>query len=162
MARNPTPELRMKITEVEEKIGVENIQMNTHHMLSQLSSGSNYVTTHNTIGCWSLVRKPRQKYLPTVPVGKLNSQGKMVTDQEGLKKLYLETFLWRLRDRPIRPDLVDIQEVKTKLFETILESCTKKRTQPWTLKELEKVLNSLKKEKCRDPNGLINELFQQK
>ena len=90
---------------------------------TQLSSGSNFFTTNNTIGCWSLVRKTRPKYLPTVPVGKVNNEGKMITDQEGLKELYLDTFLWRLRDRPIRPDLKDLQSVKTKMFEAILKTC---------------------------------------
>ena len=131
--------------------------MNTNHMRNQISSCSKFVTTQNTNGCWSLVRKTRPKYLPAVPVGKINCEGKMITDQEGLKKLYLETFLWRLRDRPMRPDLADLQSVKTKLFKTILETCTKKRTKPWTIHDLEKVLNSLKKDKCRDPNGLINQ-----
>ena len=72
-------------------------------MRTQLSSGSNFVTTNNTNGCWSLVRKTRPKYLPTVPVGKVNNEGKMITDQEGLKELYLDTFLW--------PDLKDLQSV---------------------------------------------------
>ena len=158
-ARHPTPEISIMISELEEKIGLENIQMNTNHMRSQLTSGSNFVTTHNTNGCWSLVKKVRPKYLPTVPVGKINKEGKLTTNQEGLKELYLETFLWRLRDRPIRPDLVDLQLIKSRMFETILKTCTKKRTDPWTLKQLEKVLDGLKKDKCRDPKGLINELF---
>ena len=162
MARHPTPELNIQLSELEEKLATENIQMNTNQMRSQLSSGSNFVTTHNTNGCWSLVRKTRPKYLPIVPVGKINSEGKMITDQEGLKKLYLETFLWRLRDRPIRPDLVDLHLIKTKMFETILNSCKKKRTEPWTLKQLEMVLNGLKKDKFCDPKGLIMNFFPQK
>ena len=131
-------------------------------MRTQLSSGSNFVTTNNTNGCWSLVRKTRPKYLPTVPVGKVNNEGKMITDQERIKELYLDSFLWRLRDRPIRPDLKDLQSVKTKTFEAILKTCTKIRTDPWTLQELEKVLNSLKRDKCCDPKGLVNELFSTK
>ena len=113
MARCQTPELSLKISELEEKIGEENIKMNTYNMRTQLSSCSNFVTIQNTNGCWSLVRKTRPKYLPTVPVGKINSEGNMITDQKGLKELYLDTFLWRLRDRPIRPDMKDLQSVKT-------------------------------------------------
>ena len=71
-------------------------------------------------------------------MGKINKEGKMTTSQEGLKELYLETFLWRLRDRPIRPEHVDLQLIKSKMFETILKTCTQKRTEPWTLKQLEK------------------------
>ena len=127
MAQNPTPNLSIKISELEEKLGQENIQMNSRNMKSQLLSGSKFVSTQNTSGSWALVRKTRPKYLPSVPVGKRNSEGKMITDQEGLKKLYLETFLWRLRDRPIRPDLAEIQEIKSELFQTILNSCSTKK-----------------------------------
>ena len=114
------------------KIGLENIHMNTNLMKSELCSGSKFVSTHNTSTCWSLVKKTRPKHLPTVPVGKINSEGKMITDQEGLKKLYLEMFLWRLRDRPIRPDLVELQDIKVGLLKSILKTWTKKKTSPWT------------------------------
>ena len=32
-------------------------------------------------------------------------------------------------------------------------------TSPWKMQDLEKVLKSLKRNKCRDPHGLVNELF---
>ena len=49
--------------------------------------------------------------------------------------------------------------MKNLLLKTILKTCTKKKTSPWTIQDLEKALKSLKKDKCRDPNGLINEIF---
>ena len=121
LAKNPSPEISLKISELEEKIGIENIHMNNNRMKCELSSGSRFLSTHNTSGCWSLVRKTRPKHLPTVPVGKINNKGTMITDQIGFKKLYLETFLWRLRDRPMRPDLADLEEVKIKAFKSILK-----------------------------------------
>ncbi len=96
-----------------------------------------------------------------MPVGKFDNMGNLITDQTGLKKLYLETFIWRLRDRPIRPDLSDIQLLKTNMFDKILEYCKDKKCEPWNMSDLETVLSSLKKNKCRDPSpsGLVNELF---
>ena len=35
-----------------------------------------------------------------------------------------------------------------------------RKTPPWTLSDLEKVLKSLKKQKSRDPHGLANDLFR--
>ena len=55
---------------------------------------------------------------------------------------------------PMRPDLVDLEELKKKMFDAVLKSCREKKTEPWTLAELESVLSSLKSDKC-----LINELF---
>ena len=34
------------------------------------------------------------------------------------------------------------------------------KTLPWTSEELSKVIKSLKNNKCRDPNGMINKLFK--
>ena len=34
------------------------------------------------------------------------------------------------------------------------------KTAPWTLYDLKRVLKSLKNGKCRDPKGLVNELFK--
>ena len=48
MARSPTPDISLQITELEEKNGQENINMNTTLMKSELWSGSKFVSTHNT------------------------------------------------------------------------------------------------------------------
>ena len=128
-------------------------------MKMQICAISKSTGTQNTKGTWYQIRKVRTKHMPTVPVGKVNNVGKIVCDQDGLKKLCLETFIWRLRDRPLRPDLVDIQEAKEKLFEAMLKICMKNRSKPWNLEQLENVLSSLKKDKCCDPKGLLNELF---
>ena len=84
----------------------------------------------------------------------------MVTGQQELKKLYLDTYIWRLRSRPMRPDMKDIGELKLGVFDLIMRVCKLQKSNPWEMTDLEKVLKSLKKEKCRDPNGLINELFK--
>jgi hypothetical protein len=159
LARKQSPELSLKLSEIDEKIGKENISMHYSHMKSHLSSISESVATHNTKGSWFLIRKVRPKHMPTVPVGKIDNNGKLIVDQVGLKKLYLETFLWRLRDRPIKPELVEIENIKNDVFKAILNICKKKRSPLWTMEDLESVLSSLKKNKCRDPKGLVNELF---
>ena len=61
-------------------------------MKNLLCSGSNFLSTNNTSGGWSLVRKTQPKYLPTVPVGKTNIEGRMIIDQEGLKKYTWKHF----------------------------------------------------------------------
>ena len=159
LARRQSPEISLKLSKIEEELGTENIAMHYFHMKTQLSSISKSVITQNTKGSWYQIRKVRPKHLPTVPTGKIDSQGKIVSDQIGLKKLYLETFIWRLRERPMKPDLVEIKKVKEELFKAILKICKTNRSKPWTLQDLEKTLSGLKKNKCRDPKGLINELF---
>ena len=65
-------------------------------------------------------------------MGKKDGQGNLVTDQHGFKVLYLETFVWRLRERPIRPDLGDVKQIKEKCFDQILELCSKTKSKKWS------------------------------
>ena len=46
------------------------------------------------------------------------------------------------------------------LFDLRLELSKYKKSKPWMLKDLENVLNSLKNDKARDPNGWVNEIFK--
>ena len=54
-----------------------------------------------------------------VPVGKKDSGGNLITNHAGLKKLYLDTYLNRLRNRPIKTDFEQIKEMKNDLFNEI-------------------------------------------
>ena len=49
--------------------------------------------------------------------------------------------------------------MKEEMFKAILKTCKNKQSKPWTLEELQKVLSSLKTDTCRDPYGLVKELF---
>ena len=51
--------------------------------------------------------------------------------------------------------------MKTNLFEIRLELSKSCQTEPWKMFQLEKVLKDLKKDKARDPIGLVNELFKE-
>ena len=58
------------------------------------------------------------------------------------------------------PGFEEIQKLKTELFNLRLDISNKRKSQPWTLKNLDEAIRHLKKDKARDPNGLINELFK--
>ena len=109
---------------------------------------------------WSLLKKNYPKTNPAIPVGKRNNEGKMITDHVQLKHLYLQTYLHRLRNRPGNDDLEEIRKFKMTLFETRLKNSEVKKSDPWKMEQLEKVLKELKIDKARDPNGLINEIFK--
>ena len=42
----------------------------------------------------------------------------------------------------------------------IIETTRHIKSEAWTMKELDIVLQNLKKGKCRDPQGLMNEIFK--
>ena len=78
LARKQSPQLSLKLSEIDEKKGKENISMHYYHMKSHLSSISESVATHNTKGSWFLICKVRPKHMPTVPVGKIDNKGKLI------------------------------------------------------------------------------------
>ena len=94
----------------------------------------------------------------SLPTGKLNNQGHMVTDSEELKCLYLNEFKERLRNRPSHPDFVKIHKIKESIFHLGMEKARSNTTSDWTMKDLEKVLKEIKKDKSRDLLIMFNKL----
>ena len=94
-----------------------------------------------------------------MPVGKKDKSGKLITNYEGLKSLYLKTYIDRLRDRPIKNEYQEIKSRKEELFEIRLILAKSKISKPWTMNDLVDCLNELKAGKSRDPNGWSNEIF---
>ena len=72
----------------------------------------------------------------------------------------------RQTDRPISLVIeatfrrLKILQAQDELYLKRLAESKKKTTLPWTLKSSEKVLDSLKTGKCRDPDGLVREIFK--
>ena len=94
------------------------------------------------------------------PMAKLDKLGNLITAPERLKILYLETYVERLRHREIKPDFTSNYQKKVKLWEMRFDHLKKKVTNDWSEEELTSTLKSLKNNKSRDPNGLINEIFK--
>ena len=58
------------------------------------------------------------------------------------------------------PEIADLKEMKENLFELRIQEASLKQSLPFTRENLLKVLKSLKRNKSRDPWGLIYELFR--
>ena len=85
----------------------------------------------------------------------------MITNPDELKDLYLDTFKHRLRQRPVKPEFETILDLQEELFNLRLELAKRKKTAAWKLSDLENALKRLKDGKCRDPDGLIREIFKE-
>ena len=105
----------------------------------------------NIKNLWKLKNKAKE------PVtAKEDAHGHLVTSGEKLKKLYLNTYEKRLENRKIKPGLESLQSAKEELFQLRINEVKKKQSEPWTMKQLIRVLKSLKKGKARDPLNLVN------
>ena len=155
--------IEQRIKEIEEDIVNEideDTIKNIVETLKELGGEEHSLGGNGRKQMWKLLKKKFPKILPVVPVGKKDRHGNLITNHEGLKNLYLKTYVNRLRNRPIKSDFEEIRKMKMKLFELRLELSESNKSRPWKMKHLLKVLTNLKKDKARDPNGWLNEIFK--
>ena len=69
----------------------------------------------SNLGMWKL----KSKLLPRPrdpPMAKKDAYGNLITSKGALKKLYLDTYVHRLRNREMKSEYSDILELKTALW----------------------------------------------
>ena len=156
-------QIEHRIAQIEEEIEKEVTEESVQEIvdaLKELGGDKQSLGGNGRRQMWKLLKKYSPKSTPSVPVGKKDSSGNLITNHEGLKKLYLKTYVHRLRNRTIKEDFADLKELKNKLFEMRLELSGVCKTETWEMKDLDRVLNALKKDKARDPNGWANVIFK--
>ena len=145
--------------EVEREVSEEYLK-EIMETLRELGGEENSISGEGRKKLWKLLKRNYPKIVPAIPVGKKDRKGNIITNHKGLKDLYLQTYINRLRNRPIMPGFEDIKKMKTELFNLRLDLAKRRKSQPWTLTHLEAAIKYLKKDKARDPNNLINERFK--
>ena len=113
------------------------------------SSSGNF----SQLGMWKL-RKKLSPAQADPPMAKRDKSGTLITAPKLLRKLYLDTYSDRLRKREISPELGDLYDMKCELWKLQNESRKLKKSKPWSVEDLDKVLKRLKNNKTRDPHGL--------
>ena len=111
------------------------------------------------VGFWK-IRKKLCPQAPDPPMAKINEDGMLVTAPNLLKNLYLKTYTHRLRQREMKAEYLDVFFLKTELWESRCKELISRKSEPWSLEDLVKVLKSLKNNKTMDPHGMINEIFK--
>jgi hypothetical protein len=114
----------------------------------------------NIAKTWGLKKKLSPKNTPDPPMAKKDGQGNLVTDKAGLKELYLKTYMDRLKPNQIKPGLETLEEMKEYLFKLRFDICKERKSEKWTMKDLENVFKSLKSNKARDAHGHTYELYK--
>ena len=148
-----------KLKETEEAIATELSSINAETVRQHVGSIENLEGTFSQEGFWKLKRKlcPLSS---DPPMAKYDSMGNLITSHAALKDLYLTTYQNRLQHREMKTEYMDIYFLKSELWKSRLENMRKIKTPPWTIKQLEAVLKSLKNNKSMDPNGMVNEVFK--
>ena len=72
----------------------------------------------------------------------------------------MDTYADRLRHREMKEDFSEVYDLKMQLWERRFELLKLKKSQDWSISDLDKVLKRMKNNKSRDPHGFINEIFK--
>ena len=154
-------EVKSRILKLEEEICEYVAESNRNKVVENFKELANPEGIFQTNKMWSLKRKVFPKNKESLPFAKKDCDGRIITAQSELKKLYLDTFVHRLRHRPANVNYQYLTTLKEELCFRRIEYCKKKNTKPWTLAQMRSILKKLKNNKSRDPHGLINELFKE-
>ena len=115
-------------------------------------------TNHNI---WKEMRKAFPTKSKPLPTGVKNLEGKLITKSKEKRKVTIEHFEHRMRKRAIKEEIKEVDELDTKLFEKRLKTAMTNKSPAFEMKELDKVLKSLKSGKSKDPDNFICELFKE-
>ena len=109
---------------------------------------------------WNLKKElfPKCRDPPTAMRDPLTDN--LLTTDDKIKEAAIKVYAKRLENKPMKEDLNHIREAKETLCEKLLKLAGSVKTPPWNMKDLEKVLGKLKKQKARDPLGLVNDIFR--
>ena len=77
-------------------------------------------------------------------MAKKDKKGNLVTAPNLIRKLYLDTYVDRLRHREIKPSFIDLYHMKNDLWKRRQDMLKLKKSPDWTISDLDKVLKDAK------------------
>ena len=105
-------DIKEKLGKVEETIADLIGKENRDKILNNFKKFSDTTDSVSRLGVWAVVRKVFPKISTSVPMGKRDHKGKIITNPIGLKSIYKRTFKDRLRSRQARPKFEEIYTEK--------------------------------------------------
>ena len=114
----------------------------------------------NGNGVWKATRKIFPKHKEAATVAFKDNHGNFITGYDAIENFALHAIIERLQKRPINPQLKELERLKTKLSRLRINMSSKRKSLPWTLKEMEVAIRSMKNKKCKASQGIINELLK--
>ena len=150
---------KSKLEAIEDELVKETATKNAETVKDVLENVETLEGKFSHTGFWKI----KQKLSPIIsdpPMAKHDQHGNVISAPTVLKQLYLETYQHRLRQREMKTELMDVYFLKTELWMSRLQNLKLEKAPPWNQDDLDSVLRSLKNNKTKDPNGMINDIFK--
>ena len=153
-------ENEMEIEKINLSISEMEAEERRNEIVKRFKSYSDNPEAINMQQMWKVLKTLWPKCGVTLPTSKRNHQGKIVSGPSAIKKLLAREYKDRLRSRPLRPDLHFLKKRRKIIFKLKMKLAENQRSSDWTLSDLERAIRNLKKNKSRDFEGYLNELFK--
>ena len=157
---HPSKETEAKLKDIETKIAQETEYKFAKAVKDNLAQFTGDDGAINTNGLWSAKNRIMPKDKSCIPIALNDKEGNIISSPEGIKELCLNEMLHRLRHRKIHPKMIHLKFLKELLWKKRLRRARNRKTHGWKACDLKKVLNGMKNNRCRDPQGLVNEIFK--
>ena len=109
---------------------------------------------------WKLKKQLWPKKPSTLPIGKHNHRGRLISSPKELMQTLKKEYKDRLRPRLCKENVKEHMSAMHNITREKLAESWKNKSPCFSIQELETCLNNLNKGKARDPSGLCSELFQ--
>jgi hypothetical protein len=152
------PVLEMEINKCEKNIAItqgERLKKIIHEDMSHLLVDGAFSFND----AWKL----KKRIFPQsadAPFAMLDKNDNLVADYKGILDIMKDEFTFRLRNRKIKDEYTELQELKEYLCQLRLQLTSKSDYSKWTMKQLNTAITKLKNNKCKDPHGHINEMYK--
>ena len=154
MKKCDDPETKANIEELCKLIAGEEAEQNRAKIMENFKHLSEDPEEINIKEMWKLFKKLWPKSGVTVPTAKRNHKGKIVTGPREIRNVLTQEYKERLRSRPVRPDLQNMNKRKNLIFKMKMKLAENNSCKDWTMYDLERALSNLKNNKSRDFEGL--------
>ena len=98
-------EVNEEIHNIEKQLSNLMADENTKKVKDNLSVMSEIDGSFNAFGFWKVKNKFFPKHGKSLPVSKVDFSGRLISNPAELMQLYTQTYVHRLRHRPIKPEL---------------------------------------------------------
>ena len=114
----------------------------------------------NSKQLWKMKRKlcPQSRDAPSAMK---DAQGNLITSDKAILKRASEVYANRLKGNVIKAHLKTLETDTNDLCEIRIKLAKNNTSEPWSMSDLKEVLKNLGNDKCRDPEGMVNEIFKE-
>ena len=159
-SKQTDPEIEKEISKLSQEIADGEAKENREKIINNFKEISEDPDKINLQKMWKMSKKLWPKNSISIPTAKRNHMGKVVTGPRDIRNVLAKEYKDRLRSRPARPDLVRMNKRKSIIFKMKMKLAEMTPSPDWSMKDLDRALSHLKKNKSRDFEGYINEIFK--